>query len=70
VRLPQALHPAPVRHAWVLGVDHQARLVHDLQDPTASQIAVVTSVQEHDGWLYLGSLSDDAFARYPRPIRP
>ncbi len=60
--LPEALQPQPVRHGFVVGFDGGGKLVRNLQDP-AGGFAPITGVREHDGWLYLGSLTETAVAR-------
>ncbi|MGY0498674.1 SMP-30/gluconolactonase/LRE family protein [Nocardia sp. FBN12] len=59
--LPEALTPAPVRSVWVLALDFDGTIVHDLQRD-GTDYALVTAVAEHDGALYLGSLSEPALA--------
>ncbi|WP_336082101.1 SMP-30/gluconolactonase/LRE family protein [Nocardia sp. SSK8] len=59
--LPDSLRPAPDRTTWVLALDIDGTVVHDLQRDGTS-FAMVTSVAEHDGTLYLGSLSEPAVA--------
>jgi sugar lactone lactonase YvrE len=66
-RLPQWLQPAPARYAFALGIDLQGRVIHNLQDPSPQSFAPVTSVREHRGVLYLGSLERDAIGRVPAP---
>ena len=66
VRLPEALLPAAENYGFVLGLDMEGRVVHNLQDPSASY-AQITSVQEHEGMLYLGSLVENAIGRLPTP---
>jgi hypothetical protein len=66
VRLPEALLPAAENYGFVLGLDMEGRVVHNLQDPSASY-AQITSVQEHEETLYLGSLVEDAIGRLPAP---
>lgn len=66
-RLPGFLQPAPARHGFVLGVDEQGQVVHNLQDPSPSSFAPVTSAREHAGYLYLGSLWRDAVGRVRVP---
>ena len=61
VRLPAALQPAPARTTRVLGLDREGQVKHDYFASDASPIAIVTSVQERSGVLYLGSLVDTAF---------
>ena len=67
VRLPEFLHPAPERTARAIGVDVNGEVLHDLFDPTGATFTTVTSVQEYDGRLYLGSLVDTAWAAVPAP---
>ncbi|RMI30203.1 SMP-30/gluconolactonase/LRE family protein [Nocardia stercoris] len=59
--IPDRLMPAPERTAWVLGVDPDGTIVHDLQRP-GTDYAAVTGVVEHDGTLILGSLHETAVA--------
>lgn len=66
VRLPQALWPAATAYGFVLGLDMEGSVVHNLQDPSGSY-AQITSVQEHEGMLYLGSIVEDAVGRLPVP---
>jgi sugar lactone lactonase YvrE len=67
LRLPGWMRPGPQPYAWVLGLDGEGRIVHDLQDPTGRTFAFVTNVVEHEGALYLGSLELPAVGRIPRP---
>jgi sugar lactone lactonase YvrE len=66
MRLPQSLLPEAENYGFVLGIDHEGNVVHNLQDPSAS-FSQITSVQEHEGMLYLGSLVEDAIGRLPAP---
>jgi hypothetical protein len=43
------------------------RVIHNLQEPSGNSYALITSVQEHEGMLYLGSLKEDALGRLPAP---
>lgn len=65
--LPPALQPAPVRSARIMGVDAGGAVLADRVDPAGAGLWAITNVREADGWLYLGSLMDDAWARLPRP---
>jgi sugar lactone lactonase YvrE len=67
-RLPRALMPAPKNYGYVLGVDGNGTIVHNLQDPTGT-FGQITNVLEHDGKLYMGSLSEDAVGVIPVPKR-
>lgn len=60
-RLPASLLPAPDDYGFVLGLDNNAEVVYNLQDP-AGHFAQITSVQYHEDKLFLGSLSEPAFA--------
>ncbi|RMG22891.1 MAG: SMP-30/gluconolactonase/LRE family protein [Bacteroidetes bacterium] len=66
MRLPEFMQPQQQRHSFALGLDANARVVHNLQDPKG-RLSPVTSVLEWEGKLYLGSLSDPAFGIVPRP---
>lgn len=66
-RLPVALQPAPDRHGFVLGIDGDGKVLHNLQDPSPGSFSPVTSVEQVGDTLYLGSLSYDALARIPAP---
>lgn len=68
MRLPAFLHPRPVQYAYVLGIDAEGNVLHNLQDPGGTY-APVTSVQEHNGKLYFGSIIESAFGRIDVPER-
>lgn len=65
-KLPDRLQPEPTRYGLVLGIDETGQVVHNLHGP-AGAYAVITGVREHDGWLYLGSLEEDAVGRVRVP---
>lgn len=69
-RLPLWVQPTPPRHAFVLGIDLTGRVVHNLQDSSPDSFAPITSVREHRGVLYLGSLERDAIGRVQGPPAP
>lgn len=62
-RLPGWLMPAPGHHAFVLGLDLQGKVVEQYQFEASEAYAPITSVREHDGHLYLGSLDQSAIGR-------
>lgn len=66
MRLPAFLRPKPVQYGFVLGIDSEGAVIHNLQDPGGAY-APITSVQEEDGMLYFGSIIESAFARFPVP---
>jgi sugar lactone lactonase YvrE len=63
--MPDRLQPAPRHTTWVLAVDADGQVVCDLQGEHGYHM--VTGVREHDGTLYLGSLTDSAVAAVPLP---
>ena len=65
MRLPESVN-APKNDGFVLGLDMDGRVIHNLQDPSGSYVQI-SSVEEHDGMLYLGSLVEDAIGRLPVP---
>jgi sugar lactone lactonase YvrE len=65
MRLPKSAS-APKNDGFVLGLDIDGRVIHNLQDPLGSY-AQITSVEEHEGMLYLGSLVEDAIGRLQVP---
>lgn len=67
LRLPAFLQPAPARYAFVLGLDADGQVRHNLQNPTGDPFAIVTSVEQVGDVLYLGSLEEPALARIPAP---
>jgi len=66
MRLPAFLRPKPVQYAFVLGIDAEGNVIHNLQDPDGA-FAPITSVQEHDAKLYFGSIIESAFGRIAAP---
>ena len=66
MRLPEPLLPAPGNYGFVLGLNAEGEVIHNLQDPAAA-FTQISSAQEHDGMLYLGSLVEDAIGRLPVP---
>jgi hypothetical protein len=66
LRLPAALQPAPERYPFVLGLDAEGRVAQNLQDPDG-HFAQISSVQEHAGFLYFGSLGENAVGRLRAP---
>ncbi len=68
-RLPKWMQPQPERTARAIAINAAGEVVHDLFDPDATSIALVTSVQERAGRLYFGSLTDTAAASMPWPPR-
>jgi sugar lactone lactonase YvrE len=57
--------PAP--NGYVLGLDVDGNVVQNLQDPTGKTVAGVTSVVEHNGYLYLGTAGNRPIRTLPAP---
>lgn len=66
-RLPASLQPKPTRYGFVLGIDSQGKVIHNLQDPTRD-FGETTAATEHEGMLYLGSLAEQGIGRIPLPV--
>ncbi len=66
-RLPEFAQPAAKRHSFVLGLDATGKIVHDLQYVAPDSLSPVTSVQEHGGLLYLGTLDLPRYGTYSAP---
>jgi sugar lactone lactonase YvrE len=62
-RLPAALQPKPRMHAFVLGLDHDGKVVANLQYAGPDAYAPITSAREFGGHLYFGSLTYPAIGR-------
>ncbi|MCU0699440.1 MAG: SMP-30/gluconolactonase/LRE family protein [Myxococcaceae bacterium] len=72
-KLPKAVQPRPARHAFVVGVDVNGRVVEVLQHRAPDSYSPIASALEHDGWLYLGSFAREGVARLkldPVPKQP
>ena len=54
-------------HAFVLGLDMDGNVVHNLQDPSGAQASYTTCAYEYDGMLHLGNTGDNAIKRLPVP---
>ena len=62
-RLPASLQPKPVKHGFVLGLDLAGKVVANLQYAGPGAYAPITSAEQWEDFLYLGSLSAPAMAR-------
>lgn len=59
--MPDRLQPDVSRITWVVGIDGEGDVVHNLQ-ASGDDFHYVTGVREHDGRLYLGSLVEPGIA--------
>lgn len=66
-RLPDFLQPQPASHAFVLGLDAKGNVTHNLQHEGPDSFHPVTSVEQAAQTLYLGSLTQPAFATIAVP---
>lgn len=62
-KLPEALRPKPARYGLVTEVDESGKPLRSLHDPAGQVAYMVTSAQEHEGHLYLGSIANNAVIR-------
>lgn len=62
-----ALPVTPEPYGCVVAINLQGQVVMTLQDPGGRTINTITSVNEKDGVLYLGSLATDRIATIPVP---
>ncbi len=63
-RLPKFLWPKPVHYGLVLAHDEHGQITRSLHDPTGRQLSEITSVREHEGYLYCGTLNEDHIGKY------
>jgi sugar lactone lactonase YvrE len=64
-RLPAAFLPKPEPYGFVVELGADGEILRSLQDPHGDRAAFVTSVEEVDGTLWLGSLMQTSVARLP-----
>lgn len=62
-RIPKAIQPKPRRHPFVLGLDENGKVVHNLQDADGKSFAKSTSAEQMGDWLYIGSLTEPNWGR-------
>lgn len=66
-RVPQNLQPAPTLQGYIIGLDLEGNIIYNMQDLSGNVFAPTTSIIEHDGMLYLGSLSMGGIGRVAIP---
>ena len=67
IRLPEAIRPKAERYPFVIGLDSEGRVVHNLQASSGGPLAYITSVEQVGSTLYLGSLEETALGRIAVP---
>lgn len=66
-RLPRFLHPKPVKHAMVLAVSPEGRVVRAYHHVAESAYSPIAGVIEREGFLYLSSFSARGILRVRLP---
>lgn len=62
MKLPKSMHPAATHYACVVGLDNAGSVIRNYQS-SHPEFVEITSVTEHDGWIYFGSLVDTGITR-------
>ncbi len=67
MRLPEAWRGSLIEpYGWVVNVNENGEVTGNLQDPNG-RFGTITSVNERSGYLYLGSLTEQAVGQIPVP---
>jgi sugar lactone lactonase YvrE len=66
-KTPKALWPKPRPYGLVLALNEKGQIVQSLQELTGEHLKEITSAEEHQGYLYLGSLHNDRIGKYRLP---
>ncbi len=62
-KLPPQLRPKAVHYGLVLALDETGRITASYHDRTGEHLREITSVEEHGGAIYLGTLGNDRIGR-------
>lgn len=62
-KLPAWMRPKAVQYGLVLALDEQGRIVASYHDADGQHLREITSVEEHEGYIYLGSLHNDRIGK-------
>jgi len=65
-RLPRFLFSGPRDYGFLLGLDSNGTVIHNLQDPSGAYVRI-TNIVERNGMLYLGSIKEDSIGVFPVP---
>ena len=57
------LWPKPADIGWVPALDRHGHILENLQDSDGTRLKEITSVEESNGYLYLGSLHNDRIGK-------
>jgi sugar lactone lactonase YvrE len=63
MKLPKSIQPAPTHYACVVGLDEHGKVKYNYQS-SHPKFVEITSVTEHEGRIYFGSLVDTGIAYY------
>ena len=66
-KLPLRFLPKPQPYGFVIKLDESGRILQSLQDPSGEHVPAITAAVEHDGYLYLGSLSNNFVGKFKLP---
>lgn len=66
-KLPKEFWPKPKPYDFVMALDENAKITQSLHDPTGNHLKEISSVREHKGYLYLGSLHNDRIGKFKLP---
>ncbi len=58
-KLPKWMLPKAIEYGLVLALDEQGNIIASYHDPDGEHLREITSVEEHQGSIYLGSLGND-----------
>ena len=67
LRLPESLQPQPIKHSYVLGIDEDGNVVHNLQYLSDDAYSPITSVKQYGNDLYFGSLTHAGWGKIEAP---
>ena len=67
LRLPELLQPQPVNHSFVLGLNEDGKVVHNLQYQANEAYSPITSVKQYNDILYFGSLTHPGWGKIEAP---
>jgi sugar lactone lactonase YvrE len=63
-KLPRMFLPKPQPYGFVIKLDETGRILESFQDPSGQHLPAITSAFEHNGFLYLGSLSNNFIGKF------
>ena len=66
-RLPELLQPQPINHSFVLGLNEDGKVVHNLQYQANEAYSPITSVKQYNDTLYFGSLTHPGWGKIEVP---